>query len=322
MLVVVHQRDADRAACPACGGPLAPWRVVGASEPSLSARRYELWRCGVCGTAVTAGAPEPDLHDGGAFRAGRPRLHRLAGPALRAFDGQRLRMLSELAQPGARVLDAGAGQGRFVALARAAGFDAFGIEPARRGVERAAALGAPVLEIGIESASLDAGSLDAVTLWHVLEHLADPAPAVARIHGWLAPGGGLLIGVPNLASVQARLGHDRWYHLDVPRHRTHFTPDGLKRLLNAAGFDVLEIRHRLLEHNPYGMWQSAVSRLTRHPSYLYNLLKRNAPLDPHDLAMTGLAVPLAPVAVLAELLAGLARRGGTVAVLARRPATI
>jgi SAM-dependent methyltransferase len=320
MLVVVQPRDADRAACPACGAPLAAWRAVRASEPSLSDRRFDLRRCRDCGTAVTAGSPEPDLHDGGAFRAGRPRLHRLALPALRAFDGRRLRLLEELAQPGDRVLDAGAGQGRFVAVARASGFDAFGIEPARRGVERAAVIGAPVLAVDIESASLRAGSLDAVTLWHVLEHLEDPGAALARIAGWLRPGGGLLIGVPNLASAQARLGRDRWFHLDVPRHRTHFTPAGIGRLLEAGGFEVLAIRHRLLEHNPYGMWQSGVSRLTRHPSYLYNLLKRNAPIDRRDLALTALAVPLAPAAALAELLAGLAGRGGTIAVLARRRA--
>jgi SAM-dependent methyltransferase len=320
MLVVVDERDADRAACPACGAPLAAWQAVGASEPSLSDRRFELWRCRACGTAVTAGAPEPDLHDAGAFRAGRPRLHRLALPALRALDAQRLRLLAELAQPGARVLDAGAGQGRFVAVARAAGFDAFGIEPARRGVERAAVIGVPVLAVDIESVSLESASLDAVTLWHVLEHLQDPGAALARIAGWLRPGGGLLIGVPNLASAQARLGRDRWFHLDVPRHRTHFTSAGLARLLEAGGFEVVAIRHRLLEHNPYGMWQSGVSRLTRHPSYLYNLLKRNAPLDARDLALTALAVPMVPVAALAELLAGLAGRGGTVAVLARRRA--
>jgi hypothetical protein len=127
--------------------------------------------------------------------------------------------------------------------------------------------------------------------------------------------------VPNLASAQARMGRDRWFHLDVPRHRTHFTPDGLGRLLEARGFEVLAIRHRLLEHNPYGMWQSGVSRVTRHPSYLYNLLKRNAPIDARDLALTTLAVPLAPLAALAEVLAGLAGRGGTIAVLARRRAS-
>jgi SAM-dependent methyltransferase len=313
--------------CPACGGTLGPWRNVPGSEPALARIRYELWRCGVCGTAVTRD-PDPgpevrsdaaDLHDSGAYRAGTPRLYRAALPALRVFDRRRLALLRRLATPPARVLDAGAGQGRFVAAACAAGYDAFGIEPAQRGLERARGLGAPVQAVTIEAAPIAAGSLDAVTLWHVLEHLADPGAALARIGEWLRPGGGLLVGVPNLGSVQARLGGERWYHLDVPRHRTHFTPAGLTRLLQRSGLAPVAVHHLLLEHNPYGMWQSAVNRLTGQPSYLYNALKRNAPLAWPDLAVSALALPLVPVAAGAELAAGLARRGGTIAVLARRP---
>lgn len=86
-----------------------------------------------------------------------------------------------------------------------------------------------------------------------------------------------MVGVPNLASVQARIGGERWYHLDVPRHRTHFTPAGLARVLERSGLAPVAVHHLLLEHNPYGMWQSAVNRLSRDPSYVYNLLKRNAP---------------------------------------------
>jgi hypothetical protein len=66
------------------------------------------------------------------------------------------------------------------------------------------------------------------------------------------------------------------------------------------------------------MWQTAVNLATRRPSYLYNLLKRNAPPSARDLAITVGALALAPAAILAELLAGLAGRGGTIAALARR----
>ena len=128
----------------------------------------------------------------------------------------------------------------------------------------------------------------------------------------------LLVGVPNLGSVQAWVGGERWYHLDVPRHRTHFTSAGLTQLLERGGLAPVAVHHLMLEHNPYGMWQSAVNRVTGEPSYLYNALKRNAPLASRDLAISALALPLAPVAAGAELAAGLARRGGTIAVLARR----
>jgi SAM-dependent methyltransferase len=303
--------------CPACGGPLASWREVRSSEPELADVRYTLRRCADCGSAVTDG-PAGDLHDSGAFRAGTPRLHALARPLLARFDAQRLDLLGRIAGPGARVLDAGAGQGRFVAAARRAGYDIQGLEPSRRGIERGAAQGVQLLPAAIEEAEIKPGSLDAVSLWHVLEHLERPETALARIADWLAPGGGLLLGVPNLGSWQSHLGAARWFHLDVPRHRTHFTVAGVTSLLRRTGFAPVGIHHRLLEHNPYGMWQTAVNLATKRPSYLYNLLKRNAPPSTGDLAITVAALGLAPAAAVAELLAGLAERGGTIAVLARR----
>lgn len=321
--------------CPACGGRLASWRSVPSSEPGLAGRRYRLLRCGDCGSATTAGdaaadgrdgaggGPGPpraeDLHDSGAYRVGDPFLYRAAVPILRVFDAQRLALLRTLVAPPARILDVGAGQGRFVAAAQAAGYDATGIEPSRRGIERAHKVRALVAQRTIEAAEIPAGSLDGATLWHVLEHLDDPGAALRRIVTWLRPGGAMVVGVPNLAGIQARVGGDRWYHLDVPRHRTHFTPAGLDRLVRSSGLVPVSVHHRLLEHNPYGMWQSVVNWLTRHPSYLYNLLKRNAPLSARDLLVTALALPLVAPAGAAELLAGTLGRGGTVAVLARRP---
>ncbi len=288
------------------------------SEPALGERRFELRRCLSCGSAVTVGDPLPESHDTGAYRAGQPRLYNLARPVLGAFDRHRLRLVGELAAPTARLLDAGAGRGRFVSSARDAGYDAFGIEPSARGAEAAAAIGAPVQRASFETATIEDGSVDVATVWHVLEHLDDPGAAVASLHGWLKPDGGVLVGVPNLASLQATVGGERWYHLDVPRHRVHFTPAGTEALLRRHGFEVVRTDHLLLEHNPFGMWQSLVSRATTDPSYLYNLLKRNASLRWRDLAITAVGAALAPFAAVLELGAELMRRGGTIAVLARR----
>ena len=124
--------------------------------------------------------------------------------------------------------------------------------------------------------------------------------------------------MPNLASAQARLGGGRWYHLDVPRHRTHFTVDGLHALLRRHALEPVATHHLLAEHNPFGLWQSCVSRATRTPSWLYHALKRNAPLRSRDALVTAAALPLAPLAVALEAAFALAGRGGTVAVVARR----
>jgi hypothetical protein len=58
----------------------------------------------------------------------------------------------------------------------------------------------------------------------------------------LAPGGVLAITVPNFGCRQARWFKDRWFHLDLPRHRTHFTADGLRRAAEGAGLEVQDIR--------------------------------------------------------------------------------
>jgi SAM-dependent methyltransferase len=215
-----------------------------------------------------------------------------------------------LGPPHGRLLDAGAGRGRFVLAARAAGWEADGLEPSPRGAD------VDLQRATIEEADVAPGSLAAVDLWHVLEHVEDPEAALRRIHGWLEPGGTLLVGAPNLDSLQARLGGGRWYHLDLPRHRTHFTARGLAALLLRTGFEPTRTHHVLAEHNPFGLWQSLVSRVTPTPSWLYLALKRAAPVRAADLLPTLLALPLVPFAALAELVAGLARRGGTIAIRA------
>jgi SAM-dependent methyltransferase len=306
----------SHAPCPACGGRLVAWRSATPADPAFADVRFALARCASCGTAVTLGDAPAALYEAGAYRPGPPRMYATAEPLLRRFDRRRLELVGSLAPPPARLLDAGAGRGRFVSSARAAGYDASGIEPSPHAGE--AARGAPVEQVGIADARIGPSSVDVVTLWHVLEHLDDPGAALDRVREWLAPSGGLVIGVPNLDSLQAHLGGQRWYHLDVPRHRVHFTTTGLCALLEAHRFSVEEVRHALLEHNPYGMWQTLVNHLTRRPSYLYNALKRNAPLRSRDMALTVAALPLLPLAAALELAAGAAGKGGTIAVLARR----
>ena len=286
--------------CPACGAELAAWRRAGDNEPASRETRL-LLRCPACGTARTAGDPIPGAHEAGAYAPGPPRGARLAAPLLEAFDRRRLALLGDARGP---LLDVGAGRGRFVAHARAHGFpDAIGIEPSARAP-------APHVEaVALEDAAF--AGLGAITLWHVLEHVEDPGAALERLRGWLRPGGVLLVGVPDLDSLQARIGGPRWYHLDLPRHRTHFTSRGVRMLLERTGFRVGTVDDRLLEQNPFGLWQSAVSRVTPTPSWLYHALKRNAPLRAADAIPTALALPLLPVVVAA-------RPRGTVAVTAYR----
>jgi SAM-dependent methyltransferase len=197
-----------------------------------------------------------------------------------------------------------------------AGFNARGIEPSERSAAVAADSGLPVTRARLEGHREE--GLDAAVAWHVLEHVDDPAGAMTQIRSWLRPGGLLLVGVPNLHSLQARIAGDDWLAFDAPRHRTHFTAGGIQTLLQRTGFTVERVRHMVWEQNPAVMWLALLSRLGLSPGYAFHLMKRNVPPNRRDTGLLLFAgLPLAPVAVALEAGAAAARRGGTVAVLAR-----
>src|SRR5262249_36916769 len=79
-----------------------------------------------------------------------------------------------------------------------------------------------------------------VVFQHSLEHVVRPGVDLAAARERLADGGLVLISLPNFGCWQRkRFGAD-WFHLDLPRHRTHFTADGLSRLLRETGFTDIE----------------------------------------------------------------------------------
>lgn len=259
------------------------------------------------------------MYEGGTYTPARGLARRLLEPLRGLAERDRLRFVADL-PPGSRVLEVGAGDGKLVAAMRAAGLDAHGIDPSPAACAAARELGVEVANVGIEEADPPAASEDAVVVWHALEHLEQPQAALLRIREWLRPGGRIVVAVPNLASWQARIGGDRWFHQDVPRHRTHLTAAGAAALLERSGYRVERIRHLLLEQNPLGMWQTLLNRLTIERDFAFRLLKRD--LGParrgtriYDLLVTAVAGPLlVPVALAAELTAGLAGRGGSIVV--------
>ena len=281
-------------------------------------RRFLLLRCRGCASAVTGGEPPGrEAYESGVYAPGPPRALALVRALQHATVGQPVRVLRRAGlRPGARVLDAGAGAGRLVEALDRAGYDARGIEPSARSAAMAAAAGRAVSPERIED-HRDEG-LDAVILWHVLEHLDDPRAALARGREWLSPGGLVLVGVPNVASLQARIGGPGWLHLDAPRHRIHLTPAGLEALLGAAGLSAVGVHHLVWEHNPAGMWMALLARAGMAPGLPFHLLKRNAVARPIDVALLAAGTALLPLATALEAMAAAAGYGGTIAVEARR----
>ncbi|PZR69008.1 MAG: hypothetical protein DLM63_02925 [Solirubrobacterales bacterium] len=305
--------------CPACGGELRPWLSgIPGGDPD-DPIRYALARCTSCGSAVTLGAPPaPDAYATGIYHPGRPRAGPLVALIQRTLDAQPAAILRRAGVPrSGRVLDVGAGKGRLVASLRRAGFDASGIEPSLRSLSVAQSAGREVIAGRIEE--LAASDLDAVVLWHVLEHLDDPLVGLRRVRASLGRDGVALVAVPNLGSWQAAIAGRSWLHLDLPRHRVHFSVAGLDALLANAGLRRERAVQMVCEHNPAAMWMALSNRLgLGSPNLLFHLIKRTVPPSPLRIIELLASLPLAPAALAFETLAAAARRGGTVAVVARR----
>lgn len=141
-------------------------------------------------------------------------------------------------------LDVGCGSGGSLGVARALGWRVAGIEPDETAAERARRFTDELYVGDALSAPFAPGRFDVVTALHVVEHVPDPVRVVRRMLGWLAPGGLLIIEVPNAGGLGARLFGRAWSGLELPRHLSHFSPETLRRAVERAGGRVLWRWHR------------------------------------------------------------------------------
>ena len=176
-------------------------------------------------------------------------------------------------RPG-KVLDVGCGRGLLLNKLRQRGWDPLGTELS----EDAAAyardqLGLPVITQPLEEIGFPSNEFDLVILWHVLEHVQSPRDIVREVARILKPGCTLLVAVPNFGSWEARWSRDKWFHLDVPRHLTHFTPRSLGRILEEAGIPITSVNFFSTEYDFFSFVQSVQNKLGFRHNLLYNLLR-------------------------------------------------
>lgn len=185
------------------------------------------------------GAPRGRL---AAVVRGLPGLGRLAREALSVtmLDDW---VAGELSREG-RWLDVGCGNGAFLQKVRErVGCEVYGIDIAPAAVAVARGSGLDVHLGTIEDAPYPPSHFDVVSGWWYLEHVPNPVEVVGRIVELLKPGGLSILGVPNVASLNAWAFRARWYHLDCPRHLTLWSPATMRRLLESHGLGVERVRY-------------------------------------------------------------------------------
>lgn len=159
------------------------------------------------------------------------------GPALDRMD-QLGHVEATGAVSGLRVLEIGCSAGDLLCLLRERGAIVTGVEPGEIPRRLARSRG---LDVVATLEDLEASQFDVGILFDVLEHLPSPVGAVRWIAERLAPNGRVVIGVPNIESLEFRLLRGRWFALELPRHLSHFSPRTMERLATLAGLAVQQI---------------------------------------------------------------------------------
>lgn len=231
--------------CPACNSTdaTAIWTKSG----------YQLMRCAACGLVFVGNPPTPEqLARIYSFEAGYHTNFRDNPAEIRYRTGQAQQQLSELsrfAAPPGRVLDVGASAGFFILAAADHGWDASGIELSADTAQLAQRRGANVTCGTLRQAPIKLGSLDAITMWDVIEHVERPREELDLARHLVRPGGILAISTPNLDGWYPRLSYrvrqitKVWPAVEPPYHLSQFSVRTLSRLLAATGWEVLSVRH-------------------------------------------------------------------------------
>lgn len=234
--------------CPVCGSSDLRDKLQ-VQDRSVSQETFTIQQCAACGFQFTN--PRPDAASIGKYyeseayvshNSGAQGLINRVYKVARYFTVRRKVALITRLNGGRKghLLDYGCGTGHFLAGVRQAGWQVAGLEPSPRARQEATArVGQPVLEPAA-LATLPAGSFDIITLWHVLEHVHTLQNTLAQLVEKLAPGGRLLVAVPNPDSLDAQHYRQHWAAYDVPRHLYHFVPATMRQLLASHGLRIAQ----------------------------------------------------------------------------------
>jgi SAM-dependent methyltransferase len=213
------------------------------------------------------------------------------------------------------ILDVGCGGGLFGRMLGEAGFRSIGLDFSYK----AAAVAwrqnhLPTVCALLSTAPFRRGSCAGVTMFHVLEHLYDPASYLQAAHELLIPEGRMVLQVPNSASWQALLFGDKWNGLDIPRHLVDFRTSDMDRLLEHCGFEVVRHKYFSLRDNPAGFASSIAPSLDPMARRVRRMRERAGGRIVRDLAYFSLVVAAIPFTILEAACSA----GSTVMIEARK----
>lgn len=239
-----------RSACPACNSSNIH-SVLSTKDYTVSKETYAVWHCEDCTLRFTQDIPDQE-QIGKYYESEDYVSHSNTSKGLINFLYQSVRNITlkqkqalvshETSLDRGRILDIGCGTGEFLNTMKSAGWTTLGLEPSPQAAKMANTNYGLDVKSPESLFDLDAGSFDAVTMWHVLEHVHELHDYLAKLKEIIAESGKLIIAVPNYTSNDAKHYNDKWAGYDVPRHLYHFSPTSMRALLAQHRIQVDKIK--------------------------------------------------------------------------------
>jgi 2-polyprenyl-3-methyl-5-hydroxy-6-metoxy-1,4-benzoquinol methylase len=160
----------------------------------------------------------------------------------RTLGAKRRLVINETGIVKGSLLDIGCGTGAFLQTMQQADWDITGLEPDALARDKAAELYTIHPQEPGKLFELNAGSFNAITMWHVLEHVHELHAYIKQAGTLLAPKGKLFIAVPNYTSKDAAIYKEHWAAYDVPRHLYHFSPQSMEKLLSQHSLQLTAVK--------------------------------------------------------------------------------
>lgn len=236
--------------CPVCGSAeIKP--VLSAKDHTVSGEIFSISECGGCSLRFTQDVPDAasiaPYYKSDDYISHTNTSKGLINSLYQFVRKRTLRKKRRLVQKvtgmgKGELLDVGSGTGAFASEMSLNGWYVTGLEPDEGA--RAIAKQEHKMELkGMDQFfQLQPGSFDAITLWHVLEHVHDLSAYVQQLKTLLREKGKLVIAVPNYTSKDAAVYKEHWAAYDVPRHLYHFSPRSMQVLMEKHGLKILSYK--------------------------------------------------------------------------------